>query len=35
MAGDVITAGMTQDGVELARIEHTVVDREGGYEFKE
>lgn len=33
-AGDKITAGLVQDGVELAKIEHEVVDRVGGYEFK-
>lgn len=33
-AGDKITAGLVQDGVELAQIEHEVIDRVGGYEFK-
>lgn len=33
VAGDIITAGVSQDGVDLATIVHSVVDRDGGYEF--
>jgi len=34
IAGDHVTAGLQQDGKDIATLEHDVVDRQGGYAFK-
>jgi acylpyruvate hydrolase len=33
VVGDEVTAGLEQDGKELATLTHTMIAREGGYAF--